>query len=477
MPALGSNINAALGRIDYSPIARGGESMARGIAQAGQVKGQTYASIGQNISQGIQKYQKNQLEKKEQEGARNMLEKALADPRLANALNLNPGDDNAYDKGELNAVIASAGGREKLSAFLNQGQQMAAQQDQLRSQNNLRAAQIKEIEMKETERQRLVAQQALTGDALQKAISLNRDTSGNVDYASIAPAMVQLGVPPEVANELVEGLERPPAGEIVSLAEYNRRLAGGAKLEGVPAGKGMVRITDLGSYSPASVTNINTTQDAATTAEINRITDQDARRANIWDNAAAAYPGIKDLNNALKMLEEVEVNTGTFQPFTQLFDEVRAHFGNEQAMREATAGQILNSVQGSQVFELFKELGLGARGLDTPAEREFMLDVLSGRVTMTKDAIRFLLTQLRDRKISRVESHNSRAKDSEGYGDYVKGRNEGKLPDFNLSFLNEEQANLVKDRPTIINPFEKTNASPPPGSTNLGNGFYQLPLN
>ena len=60
MPALGSNINAALGRIDYSPIARGGESMARGIAQAGQVKGQTYASIGQNISQGIQKYQKNQ---------------------------------------------------------------------------------------------------------------------------------------------------------------------------------------------------------------------------------------------------------------------------------------------------------------------------------------------------------------------------------------------------------------------------------
>ena len=131
MAALGSNINAALGRIDYSPIARGGESMARGIAQAGQVKGQTYASIGQNISQGIQKYQKNQLEKKEQEGARNMLEKALADPRLANALNLNSGDDNAYDKGELNAIITSAGGREKLSAFLNQGQQMAAQQDQL----------------------------------------------------------------------------------------------------------------------------------------------------------------------------------------------------------------------------------------------------------------------------------------------------------------------------------------------------------
>ena len=128
MPALGSNINAALGRIDYSPIARGGESMARGIAQAGQVKGQTYASIGQNISQGIQKYQKNQLEKKEQEGARNMLEKALEDPRLANALNLSPGDDSVYDKGELNAIITSAGGRQNLAAFLNQGQEMSAQQ-------------------------------------------------------------------------------------------------------------------------------------------------------------------------------------------------------------------------------------------------------------------------------------------------------------------------------------------------------------
>jgi hypothetical protein len=402
MPALGSNINAALGRIDYSPIARGGESMARGIAQAGQVKGQTYASIGQNISQGIQKYQKNQLEKKEQEGARNMLEKALEDPRLANALNLSPGDDNAYDKGELNAIITSAGGREKLSAFLNQGQQMAAQQDQLRSQNDLRAAQIKEIGMKETERQRLVAQQALTGRALQQAISLNRDTSGNVDYASIAPDMVQLGVPPEVANELVKGLERPAGGAIVSAKEYGKMLESGSDIDGVLQPDGTYRVKSVGTYGPGQKTIVNTgpsdwAQKAAFEEGIKNRTELE-QLINIRPNIEA-MEGLLDIvgNDGVITggLANIELGTKSLLNAAGI-----SNFEDVAATQEYFA----NSV--SLVGQIIKQFGSGT-GL-SDADREFAQQGSAGLIKMDKPALKRMISIAKKIQANQIKAHNDR---------------------------------------------------------------------
>lgn len=41
--------------------------------------------------------------------------------------------------------------------------------------------------------------------------------------------------------------------------------------------------------------------------------------------------------------------------------------------------KLLEALMGREVFESIRELGVGARGIDTPAEREFLRDVLSGR--------------------------------------------------------------------------------------------------
>ena len=42
---------------------------------------------------------------------------------------------------------------------------------------------------------------------------------------------------------------------------------------------------------------------------------------------------------------------------------------------------------GSEVFPLIKSLGIGARGMDTPAEREFMRQVLTGRIGLNKETL------------------------------------------------------------------------------------------
>ena len=56
---IGSSVNPALGRIDYSPITQGAQSAAQSIQAGGQAYGQMFANLGQQIGSGIQQYQQN----------------------------------------------------------------------------------------------------------------------------------------------------------------------------------------------------------------------------------------------------------------------------------------------------------------------------------------------------------------------------------------------------------------------------------
>ena len=74
---------------------------------------------------------------------------------------------------------------------------------------------------------------------------------------------------------------------------------------------------------------------------------------------------------------------GRLQDWKTGLDSLVDEFGGEEATARATNAQIMNSLQGSTVFELLNILGIGARGLDTPAEREFLQEVIAGRNTLT----------------------------------------------------------------------------------------------
>jgi len=60
---IGSTVNPALGRIDYSPITQGAQSAAQSIQNAGQITGQMYSNLGKQISGGFEQYQKNKEER------------------------------------------------------------------------------------------------------------------------------------------------------------------------------------------------------------------------------------------------------------------------------------------------------------------------------------------------------------------------------------------------------------------------------
>ena len=58
--------------------------------------------------------------------------------------------------------------------------------------------------------------------------------------------------------------------------------------------------------------------------------------------------------------------------------------GDKVARKKASDTEILDVMMGSEVFPMIKSLGIGARGMDTPAEREFMRKVLTGSIELDK---------------------------------------------------------------------------------------------
>ena len=123
-------------------------------------------------------------------------------------------------------------------------------------------------------------------------------------------------------------------------------------------------------------------------------------------------------NGVLTQLNQLDadgnriVNTGFFSSMKQGFDKVFAAFGDENAMKAATGTEMLEALLGSDVFPLIKSLGIGARGLDTPAEREFLQKVMTGTIKMEGDALE-QLTRLRQKySVRAIKLYNSRLKDA-----------------------------------------------------------------
>ncbi len=84
----------------------------------------------------------------------------------------------------------------------------------------------------------------------------------------------------------------------------------------------------------------------------------------------------------------------------------------------------LNALLQMDVFRAIKDLGIGARGLDTPAERDFLIKVMTGNATVSRNALIQLTNRRRDKAKKKVDLFNQ----SEANG-YFKGA-EGKMPGY-----------------------------------------------
>jgi hypothetical protein len=103
-------------------------------------------------------------------------------------------------------------------------------------------------------------------------------------------------------------------------------------------------------------------------------------------------------------------------------DQALAKFGSQEALARVTDTQMVNTLTGKEVFPLIKALGIGARGLDTPAERKFLREVLTGDKTLTKDTLLEMAAMRRRVQVRNIERWNKDYKEG-SLDDFLKTNN------------------------------------------------------
>jgi len=117
------------------------------------------------------------------------------------------------------------------------------------------------------------------------------------------------------------------------------------------------------------------------------------RNTAIFSAGQQAVQNIPKIDNTLDLLKKGDPRTGFGAEFLKNIDRVRAAFSGRN-IQSISDTELLNSLLGADVFPQIGALGIGARGLDTPAEREFLREVMTGTITMNKDTL-IRLTELR----------------------------------------------------------------------------------
>ena len=134
----------------------------------------------------------------------------------------------------------------------------------------------------------------------------------------------------------------------------------------------------------------------ATAAYGNRVATQGAE-ADVAQHETAinAQESIAKMNQLLTHLKTSEAITGMGAEVFKGIERFKVLAANsERSGRRVSDTELLDAMMGSDVFPMIKQLGIGARGLDTPAEREFLRQVMSGTIPMIKQTL-IRMTEMR----------------------------------------------------------------------------------
>jgi hypothetical protein len=113
------------------------------------------------------------------------------------------------------------------------------------------------------------------------------------------------------------------------------------------------------------------------------------------DRAQAAPKNIAKIDEALGILKSGGAVTGFGAENRLNLERAMSLFGNDvKAGKRVVDTQILDALLGSDVFPSLQSMGLGSKNIDTPAEREFIRQVITGTIQLDNDAL-IRLTQIR----------------------------------------------------------------------------------
>ena len=104
---------------------------------------------------------------------------------------------------------------------------------------------------------------------------------------------------------------------------------------------------------------------------------------------------VTKMDETLNILRNQDINTGLGAEVFNVLDKAKAQFAaDKSAGKRVTSTEYLDALLGSDVFPQIQALGIGARGMDTPAEREFLRKVMTGSISLNKDTL-IKMTELR----------------------------------------------------------------------------------
>lgn len=133
-----------------------------------------------------------------------------------------------------------------------------------------------------------------------------------------------------------------------------------------------------------------------------------------FNAATAASKGLAKDYEALSVLRSGKPATGITSELQTGVDRLRSAVAGDPAAAERVSdSQYLEALLGSDVFAQMQSLGVGARGLDTPAEREFLREVISGTRKLDKDTLIRMAEMRAKYKEQAVDSWNERVRSGE----------------------------------------------------------------
>ena len=107
-----------------------------------------------------------------------------------------------------------------------------------------------------------------------------------------------------------------------------------------------------------------------------------------YEQAQAAVTDLERDEKLIRLLHKGNATTGFAAEWIQNINRTVNFFKDDERLAEGISDtQLVNVLMGAQVFPLIQALGIGARGMDTPAEREFMRKVLTGTLTLDKETL------------------------------------------------------------------------------------------
>jgi len=240
----------------------------------------------------------------------------------------------------------------------------------------------------------------------------------------LGPALRSAGSTPEKFMERVQQAAGDPNGlqrllqesrvGVERFAELNKPTfveAGGARvpvggltgqrLEGVPEIPMQPLPADVEAQrsriAKAGATSVNVSTERAYGGEVAKLAaQQDIELAN---QASGMVRNATKIDEALDLLYNADINTGLGAEMFTVLDKARSKFAADKAAgRRVESTEYLDALLGSDVFPQISALGIGARGLDTPAEREFLRSVITGSIKMDRETL-IRMTEFRRRAI------------------------------------------------------------------------------